>query len=286
MGLYTLYKQSSECAAAASAEEELTNVTESIHTDDFYFDDMGLPKADEPDDCEPQIEYPFCHSLYFSIFRTFTMMLGEFDSTSFHWNAFSLILFCIFAFAEVLTLLNILIAIITDLYGVITNDRAEIALVKKDKVEVSWERILWKKLIECFDPEMGSNGMGMILVVPLRIFICMVLIPLWLLLGIMSAGWLWPPQVREGLFVQEVSQPDGPDEGHEMEQRMEEVTALREDLSNVQEHLIEQFIEGRKDVTALKERVKEVKLELKEEMKNIKKVMTSLFEVQQQALIS
>ena len=81
------------------------------------------------------------------------------------------------------------------------DDEEETSLVKKDKVDVSWERILWKKLIECFDPEVDSNGMGMVLYVPLRVFISMFLIPFWLLLGILSAGWLWPPQVREGLFV-------------------------------------------------------------------------------------
>ena len=84
--------------------------------------------------------------------------------------------------------------------------------------------VLWKKLIECFDPEMDANGsMGMILYVPLRVFISMFLIPFWLLLGILSAGWLWPPQVREGLFVQKVSMPEDSGEAKEMEQRMEEV---------------------------------------------------------------
>lgn len=150
----------------------------------------------------------------------------------FLWNPIAQILFLIFFFVEMIILLNILIAIITDLYGVVTNERAAIvfwsnrlafitdmdmvtngpwkktvmnlfrlrdpdddedadeeeALVKKDKVEISWERILWKKLIECFDPEVDTSGMGMILYVPLRVFISMFLIPFWLLMGILSAG--------------------------------------------------------------------------------------------------
>ena len=146
---------------------------------------------------------------------------------------------------------------------------------------------MWKKLIECFDPEMDANGsMGMILYVPLRVFISMFLIPFWLLLGILSAGWLWPPQVREGLFVQKVSMPEDSGEAKEMEQRMEEVSDLRNDLLSTQEDLVGEFVEDRKDVAALKEQVKDIKRELKEEMKNIKGVMTSLFEVQQRAMIS
>lgn len=280
------------------------------------------------EDCEPSIDYPFCDSLWRSIYKTYTMMLGEIDDSIFYWNTLALILFIIFFFTEVIVLLNILIAIITDLYGVITNERAAIvfwsnrlafitdmdmvtngpwkktvlnffklrddddedeeatSLVKKDAADISWERILWKKLIECFDPEVGQDGMGMILYVPLRVFVSMFLIPFWLFLGILSAGWLWPPQVREGLFVQKVSVPEDSGEAKELEKRIEEVTGLKKDMKSVQESLVSEFIEDRRDMTALKDQVTDIKRELKEEMKNIKGVMTSLFEVQQQAMIS
>jgi len=327
---YTIFRQSSECALAAEGEEGGSNETIAVYTDDMlYYDDE--PQMEEVEDCEPSIDYPFCHSMYFSIYKSFTMMLGEIDDTIFYWNTLSLVLFCVFFFAEVVILLNILIAIITDLYSVVTNERAaivfwsnrlafitdmdmvtngpwkktvmnlfklrdddddddddeeETSLVKKDKVEISWERIGWKKLIECFDPEVDSNGMGMILYVPLRVFISMFLIPFWLLLGILSAGWLWPPQVREGLFVQKVSIPEDSGDAEMMEKRIAEVSDLKKDLKSAQEHLIGQFLEDRKDVSALKDQVKDIKRELKEEMKNIKGVMTSLFEVQQRAMIS
>jgi len=160
------------------------------------------------------------------------------------------------------------------------------ALVKKeDVVEISWERICWKKLIECFDPEVNMLMNSMMLIAPLRLFVAMFLIPFWLLLGIMSAGWLWPPQVREGLFVQAVSVPDEY-AGKEMEKRIEEVTLLKKDLKIVQVQLVDQFVNDRKDVSALRNQVKDIKKELKKEMKNIKMVMTSLFEVQQQTMIS
>jgi hypothetical protein len=43
------------------------------------------------------------------------MMLGEIDESIFRWNTLSLVLFCIFFLLVVILLLNILIAIITDL---------------------------------------------------------------------------------------------------------------------------------------------------------------------------
>ena len=322
---YTMFRQSSECAFASDDEVDDTNTTE-VQMDDVYY--YYEEPEEEVEDCEPSLDYPFCHSLYFSFYKTFTMMLGEIDDTIFYWNTLSLVMFCIFFFAEVVILLNILIAIITDLYGVITNERAAIvfwsnrlafitdmdmvtngpwkktvmnffklrdddeddeestSLVQKDKTDISWERILWKKLIECFDPDVDANGMGMILYVPLRFFVSMFLIPFWLLLGILSAGWLWPPQVREGLFVQKVSMPEDSGDAKEIEKRMEEVGELRRDLKLTQETLVSQFLEDRKDMTALRDQVKDIKKELKEEMKNIKGVMTSLFEVQQRAMIS
>lgn len=71
-----------------------------------------------------------------------------------------------------------------------------------------------------------------------------------------------------------------------MEKRIEEVTMLKKDLKTVQKQLVEEFIDDRKDMSLLKDQVKGIKSELKDEMKNIKMVMTSLFEVQQQTMIS
>ncbi|KAL7542183.1 hypothetical protein ACHAWF_007110 [Thalassiosira exigua] len=323
---YTLFKQSSQCVAA---EEDPGNETEAVPMDDmFYFDDMVTPEVEEVEDCEPSLDAPFCHSLYFSIYKTYTMMLGEIDDTLFYWNTFSLFLFCIFFFMEVVILLNILIAIITDLYGVITNDRAEIVFwsnrlafiidmdmvtdgplrqtvldlfnldddnddtnnrasnSKKNNVDVSWERILWDKLCGCFDPDEDARTMKVILYAPLRVFVSMFIIPFWLLLGILSAGWFWPPQVREGLFVQKVTMSNESGETNELERRIEEVVSLKKELLAVQEHLIGQSVEDRKDMTNLVDQVIDIKRELKDEMKNIKTVMTSLFQLQQQVMAS
>mmetsp|Transcript_17798 Transcript_17798/g.37141 ORF Transcript_17798/g.37141 Transcript_17798/m.37141 type:complete len:913 (-) Transcript_17798:754-3492(-) len=343
---YTIFRQSSECAYAALAEEMSVNAAKNdTDTDDvaavdgaatddaaaggggdiayddyFYYDEVVY-------DCEPNLDYPFCTSMWISIYRTYTMMLGEIDDSVFRWNKLSMILFCIFFLLVLIILLNILIAIITDLHAVITNERAAIVFwsnrlafitdmdlvtngpwkkqVQKffrlndpeneddqedsslinNKIELSWERILWKKLIECFDPEVDAKGLGVFFYGPLRVFISMFLIPFWLLLGILSAGWLWPPQVREGLFVQKVSMPEDSGQAQESEKRMAEVEELQESLERVQNDLVEEFSADRKEMIELRDQVKAIKKELKDEMKNIKQVMTSLFEVQQRTLV-
>lgn len=153
---------------------------------------------------------------------------------------------------------------------------------KEDQVDISWERILWKKLVECFDPGREENKSKTICLLPWRICISTFLIPFWLLVGVLSAGWLWPPQVREGLFVQRVSMPEDNTTAQDAELQINEVGELRAGLEAVQNELVNEFIEDRKEMDVLKIKIAKIRKELKNEMKNIKKTMTSLFQVQQE----
>ncbi len=116
----TIFSHSSECDFG----DDAANVTSRRMQDSFeyFYDDMIVEEVVE--DCEPSIDMPYCSGYYWAWYKTYTMMLGAYDDELFYWNTFSLILFCIFYFFVVILLLQILIAIITDLYGVITNDRA------------------------------------------------------------------------------------------------------------------------------------------------------------------
>ena len=323
---HTLFQQSSECLGRTDTEVVMNGTTPPPTTaadDYFYYDDALFVEA-PVQECEPQKDYPYCDGLWWSFLKTYTMFLGEYDDTLFSWDPMSLLLFLAFYCFEVIVLVNILIAIITDLYAVVTNERAaivfwsnrlafltdmdmitngpwkktimdlfkmrgrsggeeEASLIRMDKVDISWERILWKKLIECFDPGV-EDGMGMVLYAPLRIFVSMFLIPFWLLMGILSAGWLWPPQIREGLFVQKVSVEDTHGELNEIQKRVEEVETLMNNLNTLKEGFFRETNTDRKDMIRLKNQVRSIKKELKNEMKKIKGVMTSLFEVQQQVM--
>jgi hypothetical protein len=154
----------------------------------------------------------------------------------------------------------------------------------EEKVEISWERILWKKLVENFDPRIEENRIKTLVLLPWRICISMFFIPFWLLVGILSAGWLWPPQVREGLFVQRLSMPEDSAIAQDAELRMHEVGELRSELSVVQNEIVNAFAKDRMEMMVLKIKMDKMRKELKDEMKNIKKAMTSLFQVQQQML--
>lgn len=118
MQWFTLFRQSTECEFAMEAKAPALNATNTSSAMDdamYYYDDAFLTPEEEVEDCEPSLDYPFCASMWFSIYKVYTMMLGEIDESIFRWNTLSLVLFCIFFLLVVILLLNILIAIITDL---------------------------------------------------------------------------------------------------------------------------------------------------------------------------
>jgi hypothetical protein len=52
------------------------------------------------------------------------MLLGEVDDNDFEGNTLATFFFCMYMFVVVVVLANVLIAIVTDSYGIIKNERA------------------------------------------------------------------------------------------------------------------------------------------------------------------
>lgn len=89
---------------------------------------------------------PFCASST-SFIRVYTMLLGEVDETQFRTKPTAQVYYFIFALLVAILLVNVLIAIVTDSYGVIRNQRAEI--------------VFWTNRLD-FVAEIGSIGSGII----------------------------------------------------------------------------------------------------------------------------
>ena len=92
--------------------------TECVTTE--YFEANGT--------CEPSNPHPWC-TLWTSILKSYTMMLGEVDDNDFtdtnkNVERVAVICYGIFMFMVVIVLANVLIAIVTDSYGVIKNERS------------------------------------------------------------------------------------------------------------------------------------------------------------------
>lgn len=111
----------------------------------------------------------------------------------------------------------------------------------------------------------------------LRLAVWVFIVPAWLILGIFTAGWFWPPQLREGLFNQKVYiKEESPDI-----ERFENLVLAGKDLTHAKNEIVQQFIIDRKGIKKVRERTKIARREMKDELRNMKGVMTSLYEVQQ-----
>lgn len=272
---------------------------------------------------------PWCEGYWAAFLKVYTMLLGEVDENDFNGYIFATILFVIFMFLVVILLANVLIAIVTDSYGVIKNERAAIVFWSnrldfvaemdaisngpwKGKLKKICCRCLgkphndslhhvqssgrnkntsaapardssydvWKKLMELFEDdihELHFMSLEFWCYLLLRIIIAAVIIPLWVGLGVLSAGWLWPPQLRSGFLVQRISKRNSEDL-KEVEYRRKEVMTLRAEVKDMQGEMISSMAVDRKEMMLMKSQLVDMKSEVTNEMKEIKQIMTMLFD--------
>jgi len=184
--------------------------------------------------------FPHC-SFNKSILKVYTMMLGEIGEVNRYQQSITAqILYVAFVFLVVILLSNVLIAIVTDSHSVVKNERAEVVfwsnrldfVAEMDTFEAMRKRVVscvlrndyseqsqaqglkrqtlsdlfreyWSHLF-AFLREKHSDHISLLeyyLFLFLRIIIVVFAIPLWFALGLCTAGSLWPPQIREWLFV-------------------------------------------------------------------------------------
>lgn len=262
---------------------------------------------------ENEFSFPYC-DFWSSFLSVYTMLLGEVDETLFTSSLFATILFILFMFLVVILLANVLIAIVTDSYKVIQDERAAIvfwtnrlnfiaqmdAIVFRGKQvkrqigvgghddddaymskEATFGSEFWKRLVYLFEDDVddGILSVEFWVYLFLRILTAVIIMPLWILLGLVTAGWLWPPQVREAIFTSTVSQHSS-ETAKEDELRKTQVAKLQEEVKILRDDLEQEMAVDRTEVVQMKSAVAERKADIASEMRHIKRLMTMLFEQQ------
>lgn len=246
------------------------------------------------------------------------MLLGEMDPTTYLGSPVGLTLYCLFFFLVGILLANVLIAIVTDSYKVIQDQRAAIVfwtnrlnfVAEMDGIAngpwksrmynalgcgkcvvntspVSERKApqfgmeLWKQIIDLFEDEVeeGMFSMEFVAYTVLRFIAACFVIPLWILLGLITVGWLWPPQIREAVFTSTVMKHSS-DVEKQNELRKTQVIKLQEEVQNLNHELLQELALDRAQVVQLKSHVAERKLEIANEMRHIKRIVAALFERQ------
>ncbi len=272
--------------------------------------------SDIPDEADQwcEVDYrPFC-KFWTSFLSVYTMLLGEVDEEMFQTSKVATFLFCLFMFLVVILLANVLIAIVTDSYKVIQYERAAIVfwtnrldfVAEMDAIANGpWKKRLksccgmgkdekggapggstfgkelWKRLMDLFDDDIEESYMSaeFFAYILLRLFTAVIIIPFWILLGLFTAGYLWPPQVREAIFTSAVRKHSS-ESAEEDELRKTQVALLQREVLVLREDLTQELAGDRTQVVQMKTQIDHRRTEIDNELKNIKRIVTMLFEQQ------
>mmetsp|Transcript_12589 Transcript_12589/g.19155 ORF Transcript_12589/g.19155 Transcript_12589/m.19155 type:complete len:867 (-) Transcript_12589:550-3150(-) len=278
-------------------------------------------------------EFPHC-TFNLSLLKVYTMLMGEIgDETRYETSRVAQFLYVVFAFLVVILLSNVLIAIVTDSYGIIKNDRANIVFwsnrldfvaemdaiasvknkflawggfsdEKKNKRESQMQegpngdiidaddddkpkekelfRAGWNNLMSLFDANLYDDiditlwSLEFWCYFFFRILAVIFIIPCWIALGIFTAGWLWPPQVREWLFVQKHAVISRADLRNQV---LMEMNNLREDIKTLKRELKAEMRNDRIELITMKAEVEDVQGDVMSDLLQVKELMTTLLEM-------
>lgn len=289
-----------------------TVMQQTAYCNDQPYDQFTQTELNNMLQCGESISRPYC-SFWNSFLSVYTMLLGEVSTDEFKGSPVGIALFVIFMFLCVILLANVLIAIVSDSYKVIQDQRAAIVFwtnrldfiaemdaiangpwkkrLKKTfgfgedndtgRTSQQFGQVLWVQTMELFedDVEGGVFSLDFFLYTVLRLIVAIFVIPLWLFMGLITLGWCWPPQIRERVFISTVFQHSSDSEKAD-ELRRTQVKILQEEVIGLKDELLQELALDRTQVVQMKSQVAERKLEISNEMKEIKKIVAILFERQ------
>ena len=101
-------------------------------------------------------------------------------------------------------------------------------------------------------------------------------IPVWLILGLVTAGWLWPPQVSEYLLKQKkvaISRADM------AEQVTAQINELQNEIKLLRVEMKAEMKTDRKEFTMVKAEVEAVQAEVMADLLQVKEIMVTLLDM-------
>lgn len=289
-------------------------------------------------------EFPHCE-FKSSLLKVYTMLMGEVgDETRYSTSNVAQFLYVAFAFLVVILLSNVLIAIVTDSYGVIKNERAAMVfwsnrldfVAEMDAIMSAKQKITkmlfsstkgnqgrltgapthvreepngegvalfmddnqvqdaenhgegevfreaWSNVMSLFDASLyddidvriGSCEFWCFFL--FRIVAVLFIIPLWLIIGFATAGWLWPPQVREWLFIQKKSTISRADLAKQVQMQ---INQLKDEIRGLKAELKAEIKHDRREVVNVKTEVEEIQISVMSDLIQVKEIMSTVLDI-------
>ena len=273
---------------------------------------------------------PFPHCTFSSsLLKVYTMMMGEInDETRYATSKVAEILYVMYAFLVVILLSNVLIAIVTDSYEIVQNDRAAIVfwsnrldfVAEMDAISYglraklgfaenpgggggivregppgygsskgggnkSSKRVFydgWRNLVQLFDQHLYDDidfhpsNVDFWCYFLFRGLAVVFIIPIWIVAGLVTAGWLWPPQIREWLFVQKdtaISRADLE------KQKLEQLKEIQNNIKTLKADLRKELLIDRDEISRMKNQMEGVQGEIASDLQQVRELMTTLLDM-------
>ena len=105
----------------------------------------------------------------------------------------------------------------------------------------------------------------------------LIVIPIWIVLGLVTAGILWPPQVREYVFIQ--SEESTVSQASRERKKLEKLKEIQDDISSMKEEIQREMETDRYDLARMKAEVDAIQLEVISDLRQIKELMTTLLDL-------
>jgi len=288
----------------------------------------------EHEEHEDVTKFPHCTPER-SLMKVITMLMGEIgDEMRYSKHPWAQLLYLMFAFLVVILLSNVLIAIVTDAYGVIRNERAamvfwsnrldfvaEMDAIKNvgkiimtcfrssegaagaptrvqetpngepipiddsERKGVSRFRDGWDSLWNLFGPNLyetydaNPSSFEFWCYVLVRIVVLFV-IPFWFILGFVTFGLLWPPQVREYMLKGKVAI----NRADIADQVTEQMHDLQSELKKLRAEMKSEMKCDRKEFSVVKADVVAVQAEVMADLLQVKEIMVLLLNMSKERL--
>jgi len=286
----------------------------------------AAPTEDSGDD--GACDFPHC-KFPSSLLKVYTMMMGEIgDEGRYETKLIAQILYVLYAFLVVILLSNVLIAIVTDSYEIVQNDRAAIVfwsnrldfVAEMDQISSAFlQRIKglygskganpqiqegpsgaglvshdttrpeddifyegWKSIVQLFDQnlyddvDLSPQNIEFWCYFFFRFAAVIFVIPLWVIAGLLTFGWLWPPQVREYLLVQKETAISRADLE---KQKLEQLKEIQTNIKSLKTEIKKEMAADREDMARLKNEVDAVHNEVMSDLQQVRELMTTLLDM-------
>lgn len=153
------------------------------------------------------------------------------------------------------------------------------------KIEDGFASKMWNQVIELFDKNgpyltVDTGSLAFLCLNFLRFIAIILIIPLWFILGLISFGLLWPPQIRQKLMRQTISMENNI-AIVKAEQQRNNLVAVQRSMAATRQELSASITIQKEQVQELKEGLSTLQKDVMLEMQHVKHILETLVGMQE-----